>query len=121
MVCPCDASGGKAEAAALPLPFEGQCAHAPEAPRGKVDGLAASEYGFNDVGCQEGELKSSAHVARVYPLALCDLLDGLGCFPRQLAEPLMRPNHEGDQIFVGGGGFALSCAEHQLRFDPPAL
>ena len=83
--------------------------------------MAAGEDGFNDVGCQERELEGTAHVARVYPVALCDLLDGLDFSARQLVEPAMGLDEEGDQVFVGGGGFSLSRAEDQLCFDPAAL
>ena len=61
-----EASGCKPEDTALAVPFEGQCADALKALGGKVDRLAASENGLNDVGRQEGDLESSAHVARVY-------------------------------------------------------
>ena len=68
-------SGGKAKHTALTVPFEGQCTDALEALGGKVDRLAAGEDAFNNVRRQEGKLETAPDVARVYPVALCDLLD----------------------------------------------
>ncbi len=60
----------------MTVPFEGQCADAPE-PRGsKFDRLAAGEDCLYDVGGQEGELEIAPDVARIDSLALSDLQDG---------------------------------------------
>ncbi len=49
----------------MAIPFEGQCADAPEVAGRQLDRLAAGEDGFDDVRSQESELDIAPDVARV--------------------------------------------------------
>ncbi len=60
----------------MAIPFEGQCADAPEVPGRQLDRLAAGEDSFDDVGSQESELDIAPDVARVGLIAPGNLLNG---------------------------------------------
>ncbi len=74
----------------MAIPFEGQCADAPEAPGRQLDRQAADQDGIDDVGCQESELDIAPDVARVDPIAPGNLLDGPDFSSRQLIDPATR-------------------------------
>ncbi len=90
----------------MAIPFEGQCADAPEAPGRQLDRLAANEEGFDDVRSQESELDIAPDVARVDPIAPGNLLD-------DLAYPILRPFH--------GAGGRLQAASEDLPAAMSAL
>ncbi len=104
----------------MAIPFEGQCADAPEAPGRQLDRLAAGEDGFDDVRSQESELNITPDVARVDPIAPGNLLDGPDFSSRQLIEPAPRLGDQGDQVLIGRRGFALRRADNQLCLDTAA-
>jgi hypothetical protein len=104
----------------LAIPFEGQCADAPEAPGRQLDRLAAGEDGFNDVRCQESELDIAPDVARVDPIAPGDDLDGPDFSSRQLIEPATRLGDQGDQVLIGRRAFALRRADNERCLDTAA-
>ena len=104
----------------MAIPFEGQCADAPEAPGRQLDRLAAGEDGFDDVRSQESELDIAPDVARVDPIVPGNLLDGPDFSSRQLIEPATRLGDQGDQVPIGRRGFALRRADNQLCLDTAA-